>query len=375
MNGFRLARILGFEIRIDFSWFIIFFLVLWSLGTAVFPARAPGLDRTAYLIMGLFGSALFFASLIAHELSHSLVARRKGIEVEGITLFIFGGVARTKAEAKKPGDEFLIAGVGPLASVLIGVLLWLLANLSQRAGLGPAVVGVLDYIAVLNVVLAVFNLLPGFPLDGGRLFRSIVWKLTGNLRRATRVATTLGRWLGYALVALGLLQAFNGVLVSGLWLVLIGWFLRNAAASSYQQQVVSELLSGVQAVQTMTPAPETVGPELTLDRLIDEHFLRSRFVAFPVVLGDDAMGMITLHQVRNIPRERWGALAVRDVMVPLSDAITVSPDDSMTTVMDRLRGSPVHRLLVLRAGRLAGIISAHDVTHWLARAREMEELG
>jgi len=375
MNGFRLTHIFGFEIRVDFSWFIIFFLVLWSLGTAVFPARAPGLDRTAYLLMGLAGSALFFASLLAHELSHSIVARRKGIEVEGITLFIFGGVARTKSEAKTPGDEFLIAGVGPLASVLIGLLLWLLAELSQRAGLGQAVVGVLDYVAALNVVLAVFNLLPGFPLDGGRVFRSIVWKLTGNLRRATRVATSLGRWLGYTLVALGLLQAFNGILVSGLWLVLIGWFLRNAAASSYQQQVVSELLSGVRAAQTMTPAPETVGPDLTLDRLIDEHFLRSRFVAFPVVRGEEPLGMITLHQVRNIPRERWGATAVRAVMAPVSDEITVTPDDSMTVVMDRLRASPVHRLLVLRDGRLEGIISAHDVTHWLARARELEALG
>ncbi|MCI0436438.1 MAG: site-2 protease family protein [Gemmatimonadetes bacterium] len=375
MNGFRLARILGFEIRVDFSWFIIFALVLWSLASAVFPARAPGLSQPIYLIMGVVGSALFFASLLAHELSHSIVARRKGIEVEGITLFIFGGVARTKAEAKSPGDEFLIAGVGPVASVVIGMALYGLGLLADRGGAGLEVVAVLEYIGLLNIVLAVFNLLPGFPLDGGRLFRSLVWKLTGNLRRATRVATTLGRWLGYALVALGILQAFNGIVVSGLWLVLIGWFLRNAAAASYQQQVVSDLLSGVRAEQTMSPDPVTVDPQLTLDRLFDDHFLRSRFVAFPVVDAGLPIGMITLHQVRTVPREQWGQVAVRDVMAPLSDAISVQPAESMTIVMDRLRSSPVRRLLVLHDGRLVGIISAHDVTHWLAKARQMEEMG
>ncbi len=374
MNGFKLTRVLGFEISIDFSWFIIFFLVLWSLGNYVFPTTVPGLDGSTYVVMGLAGSVLFFASLLAHELAHSVVARRKGIEVEGITLFIFGGVARTKSEAKRPGDEFLIAGAGPLASVVIAALLWGLSLLTTSIGLGAGLAAVLAIIAWFNLLLAVFNVLPGFPLDGGRMLRAALWRWTGSLKKATRVATTLGRWLGYALVGLGIWQAFNGLLVNGLWLILIGWFLRNAAVASYQQQVVSDMLSGVLAAHTMTPSPETVGPDLTVDRLF-EHFLHSRFVAFPVVEGGEPLGLVALHQVRTTPREQWSGLTVRDVMVPLSNDITVTPDENMITVMERLRASPVRRVLVMDGGRLAGIISAHDVTHWLARAQQLEGMG
>jgi Zn-dependent protease len=324
--------------------------------------------------MGLTGSLLFFVSLLAHELSHSLVARSKGIEVEGITLFVFGGVARTRSEATSPGDEFLIAGVGPLASILIAILFYGLAIAAGRLGFGDATVAVFDYLALLNMVLAIFNLLPGFPLDGGRLFRAVVWKFTGSMRRATRVATTGGRWLGYALVALGILQAFNGIVVSGLWLVFIGWYLRNAAVMSYQQQLVRELLGGVLAAQTMSPSPETVPPDISLDRLFDEHFLRSRFIAFPVVDRARPVGIITLHQVREVPREQWSSLTVRDVMAPANEDTVVAPDENMMAVMDRLQNSPARRVLVIDNDRLEGIITARDVTHWLEKARQIERI-
>ena len=235
MNGFRLGRILGFEISLDFSWFIILALVVWSFSTGVFPQESPGLTGPVYLTMGLAAALLFFASLLGHELSHSVVARAKGIKVEGITLFLFGGVARIRSEATKPGDEFLIAGVGPLASLVIAAIFLAIARFGGSVGLAGPWLVVADYLALLNFVLAVFNLLPGFPLDGGRLLRAAAWKLTGSLTRATRMATTGGRVLGYGLIGLGILEAFQGLVMQGLWLVFIGWYLRNAALASYRQ--------------------------------------------------------------------------------------------------------------------------------------------
>ncbi|HUF68465.1 MAG TPA: site-2 protease family protein [Longimicrobiales bacterium] len=373
MNGFRIGSIFGFEIRIDLSWFIILFLIIWSFSVAVFPQALPGLTTTTYLIMGVSGAIIFFVSLLAHELSHSLVAKAKGIEVESITLFVFGGMARTKSEATSPGDEFQIAGVGPLSSLAIAALLWGGARLWTSTGGGAEVAIVLDYLAFLNFVLAVFNMLPGFPLDGGRVFRSIVWKFTGSLDRATKVATTGGRWLGWMLIGLGILQVFQGLTMPGLWMVFIGWFLRNAAESSYQQHRIRDVLAGVRADQTMSPSPQTVPADATLQRMMDEVFMRSRYVAFPVVDGAETIGLVTLHQLREVPREKWADTTVRDMMLPLDPSLVVAPEENMMVVMDRLRSSAARRVVVMQDGRLVGIITARDVTHWLERARQLEE--
>jgi len=372
MNGFRLGSVLGFKIRLDFSWFVIFFLVLWSFTMAVFPAQMPGLGTAVYFIMGLSGALLFFASLVAHELSHSVVARLKGIPVEGITLFIFGGMAHTKMEAERPGDEFAIAGVGPLMSVVIAIVLGALAWLFATQGWSDPTAIVLQYVAFLNVLLAVFNLLPGFPLDGGRLFRAVVWKVTGDLTRATRVASAGGRWLGYLLVGIGLWLAFRGDVVGGLWLVFIGWFLRNAAAASYRQHLIRDVLDDVSARQTMTPVPVTVPADLPLAELMEDYFMRRRYISYPVEDGGAPIGIVTLNQAKEVPREEWGTRTVRDTMAPIDDALAVTPDTPMTTVLDKLRASPVQRLLVVQNGTLEGLITARDVAAWLEKMRSME---
>lgn len=374
MNGFSIGRVLGFKLSVDFSWFIILFLAIWLFSAGVFPQQLPGLGRVVYVTMGVVGALLFFISLVGHELAHSLVARGKGIQVEGITLFLFGGVARIRSEARTPGDEFQIAGAGPAASLVIAGLFFAVARYGARFGLPDPWLVVAGYMALLNVALAIFNLLPGFPLDGGRILRAIAWKFTGSMTKATRLATQGGHLIGYALVALGILQAIRGLMISGLWLVFIGWYLRNAAAMSYRQHMVRDILAEVTAAQTMTPAPETVSPDLTLRELMDDVFMVRRFVAFPVSEGGSTLGLVTLHQLRQVPRDRWHSQRVRDVMVPVSDACVVDPGETMMAVMDRLQASPARRVLVMRSGILEGIITAHDVTHWLEKARQIGEV-
>jgi Zn-dependent protease/CBS domain-containing protein len=370
MRGFRLGRVFGFEIRIDSSWFILFALILWTFSSIVFPQQAPGREPLLYFGMGLAGTLLFFVSLLLHEIAHSLVARAKDIPVDGITLFLFGGMAHTRKEAETPGDEFLIAGAGPVMSVAIALVLGGLWYLGAGAGMDPVILAVLQYIAILNVVLAVFNLLPGFPLDGGRLFRAIVWKATGDVHRATRVASMGGRLLAYLLMGLGLLSAFGGNVLGGLWMVFIGWFLRNAAISSYQQHMLLSVLSGVRAGQAMTPDPDTVPADATVRELADEYFMRRRYSSYPVVDAGRVTGMVTLHAVREVPREEWDLRTARDIMIPATGDVVVRPDDRMLDVMDRLRESQARRVLVMRDGQLLGIITPSDIAFWLERARQ-----
>jgi Zn-dependent protease/CBS domain-containing protein len=372
MGGFRLGSILGFEIRIDYSWFLIFFLLLWTLSFGLFPASYPGRDQATYLLMGLVATLLFFASLLAHELSHSVVARRKGIPVEGITLFIFGGMAHTRMEFEEPGDEFQIAGAGPLSSLLIALLFWVAAWAGSAAGLGIEVVGVAAYLAFINVALAVFNMLPGFPLDGGRLFRAAVWKFTGDMKKATRYASNGGKILGYLLMGFGLLQLFAGNLIGGMWMILIGWFVRLAAEASYTQFMLRRSLEGVRAGQAMTPNPQTIPAEVTLQEFVEEHVFRGRHQSYPVVRDATPVGIITLERVKSVPREEWSRRTVSDAMVAAEDGLLVRPDDSLVDVLDKLGESQVRRVLVMHGDELVGIISQSDVTRWLERARLLE---
>lgn len=371
MSGLRLGSVFGFEIRIDYSWFVIFFLLLWSLSAGFFPASVPGLEPLTYAIMGVVGTLLFFASLLAHELSHSLVARSKGITVEGITLFIFGGMARTRMESEDPDDELQIAGIGPVVSVGLGLLFLGVAWVADRAGLGEPVRSVAWYLGFINLLLAAFNLLPGFPLDGGRLFRAFAWKRTGDLTRATRWASNGGRWLGYGLMGLGFLQVFAGAVLGGLWLVFIGWFLRGAAEMTFSQHLLRRVMEGVTARAVMSEDPETVGPETSLQELVEEYFLRRPYQSYPVTDGPGLVGLVTLEQVKGVPRDEWPVRRVADVMRPVGEEVVVEPDDPVTEVLTRMRDSGTGRALVVRAGRLVGIVSGSDLARWAQRAQEL----
>lgn len=372
IGGLRVARFFGFEIRLDLSWFVVFLLVLWTFAQWVFPSRVPGLSRGLYITMALVGASLFFASVLLHELAHSVMARARGIQVEGITLFIFGGVARIRSEATNPKDEFLITIVGPLSSALIGAVLLVFARIGESVGLHRAFTGVAEYLAILNFILAAFNLIPGFPLDGGRLLRSLVWHVTRDVRKATRMASLTGQGFGFVMIGLGVLSLFRGFIVSGIWLIFIGWFLSQAAEASYRQLIMRRILQGVQVKEAMTRRPETVGPDLTLRDLVDNYFLMRRYSAFPVLdSAGQPLGLITLRQVKEIDRGKWPTTQVSAVMTHICEAVRVRPEDSLAQVLSKLESAGVGRALVVEDGRLEGVISRADVAAWLDRYQQL----
>lgn len=375
MGGFRLGSVLGFEVRIDLSWFVIFFLVFWSLAEAVFPGRFPELPRLTHVLMGLAGTLLFFASLLAHELAHALVSRSKGIPVEGITLFVFGGMAWTRREPDTPRDELLIAGVGPVASLLLAALFALVGRLATAMGAGVPVSGVAEYLAFINTALAIFNLVPGFPLDGGRVFRAITWSATGNRVKATRWAVLGGRTFGTILMVLGAIQALGGAPLGGLWLVFIGWFLRSLAGSSLQQQLLRDLLRGFVTADLMSPQPEVVSVRIPLAELVRDHFMRLRFGSYPVVDDGELVGMVTLEDVKRVPPDQWASKTAGDTMTALDECALVSPDTSVEEALQEMsRPTARGRALVVDGGRLVGIVSASDIARWIQRLQAMESL-
>lgn len=366
-GGLPFLRIFDFEIRIDRSWFILLALIIWSFSGAVFPAQYPGRSTAVYLVMGVAAAVLLFASLIAHELSHAVVARAKGIPVEGITLFLFGGVARTSMEAERPGDEFLIAAAGPIASIVIALAFIGLGRYGALMGLPPTAAGIASYMGILNLVLAAFNLLPGFPLDGGRLLRAAVWRLSGDLTRATRWAASAGRWLAYLIMALGIAQVVLGAnFMGGLWLVFIGWFLKRAAQDSYQQHRVRVRLDGVRAAEAARPAP-VVPASMTIADLVGRFLLRHPAYTFVVEEGGRTVGTLDLDEVRKLPESEWQDHTVGDTMKPAGDP--ASPDETLTRVMERLRRTRAP-VLVFADDTLLGVIGPREAAPWLSLDEE-----
>ena len=371
MGGFSLGRWFGFEVRIDYSWFLIFALVVWTLSADVFPHEMRGYGRTMYWMMGTAAALLLFLSVLLHELSHSAVARTRGIDVQGITLFIFGGVAQTSMEAQRPVDEFLLTAAGPLASVALAGLFWAAGVGADFLGWSGPVTVVAGYLAFLNLVLAIFNLLPGFPLDGGRLFRSAAWHFSGSLRKATRWATMAGRGFGFLMMGVGLLFLWQGAVLNGLWLAFIGWFLSGAAANSWQQFVARRVLSGVPVERAVQPVPPAVDADGSLSEVVDEPFLRSGVGAVPVVRAGSLVGVLSVEDVAEVPPGERAGTRVADVMTPLDEVRKVPRDTTLDEVLGHLKQGDHARLLVVDGDELVGILTPHDVAGWLERARRL----
>ncbi len=368
-----LFKMFGFAVRIDLSWLIILALVIWSLTVAVFPEEYEGLSWATYFVMGVAAALGLFSSIIFHELCHSLVARRYGLRMKGITLFIFGGVAEMSEEPRNPKTEFLMAIAGPLSSLLLAAVLYGGSLLGQSAGWPTAVVGVLTWIAFMNAVLVAFNLIPGFPLDGGRVLRSILWQWKGNLRWATRVASRVGAGFGVVLIGLGmfwLLVVRQPVM--GMWWILMGLFLRGAAQQGYQQVLIRQALQGEPVRRFMNPEPVTVPADLVLADLVEEYIYRYHFKMFPVVEGERLLGCITTRQVKETPREEWSARTVGEVAGECSEANTIAPDTDAVAALSKMSRNRLSRLMVVDEGRLVGLLSLKDLMELLSLKLELE---
>jgi Zn-dependent protease len=369
-NALRLGKIFGIEIGIDLSWFAIFALVTWTLSSFVFPELYPHWSSTTYWAVGLATSLLFFGSVLAHELGHSLVAIRSGLPVHSITLFIFGGVAQISREPSRPAQEFFIAIAGPIVSIALGLLFGALAlPLNPNAPLAALA----HWLSQVNFVLALFNLLPGFPMDGGRVLRAILWSISGDLLKATRIASWVGRGLAYLIMLTGVASAFLlGEWLSGLWLVLIGLFLENAASSSYQGLALRETLRGHTARELLRQEPIGVLPELTLDRLVHEYVIQTGRRCFPVVDAYGALlGIITLHHVKGVPQERWPVTRVIDVMTPVDQTVKVRPDEPLDRLMEQMSVDGVNQVLVVENGALLGLVSRDQLLEFIKTRAEL----
>jgi len=366
-GGIGLGSIFGIKITLDYSWFIIFAIVVFALGFSLFPQIIPGISITASLIIAVITAILFFGSVLAHELVHSIIAKRNGINVEGIRLILFGGVSQITGEPRTPGVEFKIAFAGPLSSVILGFIFLGIFIIAARANLGLFVTQPALWLGVINIALGIFNLLPGFPLDGGRVFRSAVWFATGSLRRATRIAAAVGRGIAYTMIFVGIAGPLFFGAFGLIWFILLGWYLLQAGRAEEQQQLYHEVLEGVKVRDIMTENPETVSPDITVEEMVDEHFSRHDWIGYPVVEDGSVVGMITLKSIEDLPRSRWRELRVLDVMRPLSSNITVGPNADVFNSLNKLVSLGEGRLLVMEDGQLVGIVTEDDVRRAIIR--------
>lgn len=362
-DAIRLLRIGGIPIRIHASWILIALLVVWSLATSYFPSSAPHQSTAAYWLAGLVTALLFFASLLLHELAHSLVARARGLRVTGITLYLFGGVAEIGAETTNPGDEFRVTAAGPVTSVALAGLFgiaWLATDsLSHLIG------ATFGYLAIMNLFLGVFNLLPGLPLDGGRLLRAFVWWRTGDPDRATRVAAIGGVVVGVLLIAAGAVSMVVSSWLSGLWLILLGWYLQGAARQERMASGARSRIAGVTVANLATRDPYKVPPDMPLDRVVDEATRLQQARAIPVVADGRFLGLLTSHSITRIPRSSWPITLASAAMIAPAEVATATPEQPIEAALADMLRRNVNQLVVVEDGRFAGMIDRNAITRLL----------
>ncbi|MBF6600546.1 MAG: site-2 protease family protein [Dehalococcoidia bacterium] len=370
MSSFKIGRIFGVDIGVHWSWIFIFAIVTWSFATGVLASVYPQWSSAARWGGGAVIAFIFFISILLHEVSHSVVSNRNGLPVRNITLFVFGGVSNLTREPDTPGLEFWIAIVGPLTSLALGALFAVGWAVSRP--FNEELAGISAYLALINVSLAVFNMLPGFPLDGGRVFRSIVWKRNHDRLRATHTASVLGQWIAYGIMGIGILYTFFGGIFAGVWFLIIGFFLRNSSVASYEQLLIESTLSQICVRDMMRTHIHPVGPEMTLEELVHERFLRDDARAFAVVAAGELAGLVTLSDVRKVERDDWSRTSVYRAMTPVARLHTVTPDENLAQVLQLMAKNDVNQLPVLRGRELLGLVTRGDIMRYV---HVREDLG
>ena len=365
----RLTTIRGIKVGLHYSWFIIFFLITFSLTTR-FASEHPHWTTVEHYTVAIATSLLFFGSIFLHELAHSFVALAKGIPVRSITLFAFGGVAQIGREPDRPLTEFQIAIAGPIASALLAVGFWFVSHLAGDQFEHVAALG--GWLASINLMLAVFNLVPGFPLDGGRVLRAVLWHFTGSFAKATRIAAGSGQFVGYGLIVGGIWTGLvTGNWFSGLWLAFIGWFLRNAAQESVLQMSVRSALGGLVAEDIMARDCPTVPGQLSLADLVQEHILKTGQRCFVVAEGRQLEGLVTLHQIKAVPQSRWAEVSVGEAMTPVAKLRMVAPETPISEVLQTMEGGDINQVPVVKDGQFVGMITRDHILRVLSAKMEL----
>ena len=364
-SSLKLFKIAGIEIRLDYSWFLIFAILAYYFGFSYFPQLLPGLNAGIIALITIITVLLFFFSVLLHELSHSLIAKSKGMGVNRISLWIFGGMAEIEKEPDTPAKEFVMAIAGPVASFVLAVIfgiVWFFTRNFAPVG-EPAA-----YLAEINIILGVFNLLPGYPLDGGRVLRSIIWKATGNLKRSTFIASITGRVFGFILIAVGIVFVFTGNFLNGVWFALIGWFLQSAAYLSYRQLIFDTSIKGVKVKDIISEDIVTVVQETTIQELVDDFFMKYRFSRFPVITNIHSkklIGVISIHDIKAFPRDQWDNITVGEIVKSISDAEIVSEDIEVSEAIKQMTKSNSGHLVVMAGGRIKGMLTKTDVMNYM----------
>ena len=366
-HGIPIGRLFGISIDLDYSWFLIVGLLAWMLAGSYFPAEYPDWGAGKYWATGIATAVMLFGSVLIHELAHSVVAKHYGIPVPRITLFLFGGMSQIAAEPPSAGSEFWIAAVGPLTSFALAAFFWEIEPLCRPQ---PAL-ALVSYLAWLNLMLALFNLIPGFPLDGGRIFRAIVWRATHNYHRATNAAGVAGRFFGFILIFWGVWQALAGNIGGGIWIAIVGWFLESAASSYLQQETVRTLLGGHRVLDAMQRNFVQVPGETSLQELADRALAPtgSRFAI--VTTGGATAGMVTVGAIGQIPRENWGSTTAAQIMVPFQRLITTQPNTVLWSALQKMGRDGVNQMPVLDGSGVVGVLSREDVVHYLSGLRAL----
>lgn len=367
----RLFDLFGIHVYADVSWLIIAGLVTWTLAKGLFPTLYRADGQAAYWIMGAAGAIGLFASIVAHEISHSLVSKHYGMPVESITLFVFGGVAQMEEEPSKPKEELLMALAGPATSAVVGLATLGAYALGRRFAWYPPAVAVLQYLWYINFLLAAFNLIPAFPLDGGRVLRAALWKWMHGIRKATRIASWIGAGFAYAIIAVGLVSIFRGALIGGMWWILIGFFLRSSSQMSYRRLIIQEALKGEPVRRFMVQDVITVPASANLSDLVDDYLYKHHHRMYPVTTDDELQGCVTAREVRSIPREDWDTTRVREVMQPCSEENTITPDVDAVKALNRMNRSGRSRLMVVEDERLVGILTVKDLMGFISTRLEL----
>lgn len=360
-SGLPLFTLFGFKVRLDWSWFFLAILVTWTLAAGYFPMHAPKLNTDIYWVMGIFGTVGLFISIVLHELSHSLVGRYYGVPIGGITLFIFGGIAEMRDAPLNPKSEFFMSLAGPLLSFVLGIVFYFLSQLGTASNFPLPVIGVLTYLSMINFVLGIFNLLPGFPLDGGRIFRAALWWWKGNIKWATEIACRGGIGLGYGLIFFGIFQIILGSFIAGIWGVLLGFFLQNMSKLSYQEVLISNLFHGEKIKKYAKTNVITVPPNISLQDLVDNYFYKHYHKLYPVIENNKFVGCISFDEIKQIENEKWPALQVKQVMRECNSEIVIDVNTEVPKVLQRMTSQNRSRLIVTEHGELYGIITLKDL--------------